>query len=72
MTDCHERTDHCQVASYCYPAECRHRSGQAIYAPLGGFVLLLAKGWRLPFVVEPMAGSHGGYSMLLTRGCDSK
>lgn len=52
---------------------------QAIYAPLAGFVVYLAEvwpawkepyfggGWRLPFVVEPMMGSHGRDSILLTR-----
>ena len=75
MPDCPERTDRCQVDAYCYPGMCRRlagHGGQTLYAPLGAFVLLLAKGWRLPFVVEPMAGSHGEYSILLTRGGDGR
>ena len=39
-----------------------------IYAPLSGFVVMLAQGWNLPFVVEPMMGSHGDHSILLHRG----
>ena len=39
-----------------------------IYAPLSGFVVMLAEGWLLPFVVEPMMGSHGDHSILLHRG----
>ena len=38
-----------------------------IYAPLHGFVVMLAEGWKLPRVVEPMAGHHGRYSILLSR-----
>lgn len=40
---------------------------EAIYAPIGGFLIYLADGWELPFIVEPMAGHHGAYSVLLTR-----
>ena len=40
---------------------------EVIYAPLYRFVLLLAKGWRLPDVVEPMAGHHGAFAILLSR-----
>lgn len=39
-----------------------------IYAPLHGFVVMLAEGWKLAFVVEPMMGSHGDHSILLHRG----
>jgi hypothetical protein len=42
----------------------------ALLAPLDGFLVLLAAGWRLPLVVEPMAGPHGAYSILLTREDD--
>ena len=39
-----------------------------LYAPIGGFIVLLAQGWRFPgLIVEPMAGHHGTYSILLTR-----
>ncbi len=41
---------------------------EVIYAPRGRFLALLAKGWLLPFVVEPMAGHHGAYAVLLWRG----
>lgn len=41
---------------------------EAIYAPLHRYLFLLRHGWRLPDVVEPMEGSHGDYSILLTRG----
>jgi hypothetical protein len=41
---------------------------EAIYAPVSGFLVYLADGWTLPFVVEPMHGHHGQYSILLTRG----
>lgn len=40
---------------------------EAIYAPVSGFLVFLADGWELPFVVEPMSGHHGEYSILLTR-----
>lgn len=39
-----------------------------IYAPINAFLLYLAQGWRLPFPVEPMMGSHGDHSILLHRG----
>ena len=39
-----------------------------LYAPIGGFIILLAQGWRFPgLIVEPMAGHHGTYSILLAR-----
>lgn len=38
-----------------------------LYAPLDGWVALLATGWRLPFVVEPMRLHHGTYSILLEK-----
>jgi hypothetical protein len=40
----------------------------AILAPLDGFLVHLARGWRLPFFVEPCGGAHGAYSILLERG----
>ena len=40
---------------------------EAIYAPVSGFLVYLADGWQLPFVVEPMEAHHGRYSILLTR-----
>lgn len=39
----------------------------ALYAPRRRFLALLAQGWELPFVVEPMPGGHGAHSILLTR-----
>lgn len=41
-----------------------------IYAPLDRFLVLLADGWHLPFIVEPMRGNHGRYSILLEREDD--
>lgn len=41
-----------------------------IYAPLHGFVRLLALGWELPLVAEPMLGHHGAYSVLLSWPAD--
>lgn len=39
-----------------------------LYAPIDGWLVLLADGWRLPVVVEPiMAMPHGYYSILLER-----
>ena len=38
-----------------------------LYAPLSKYLALLAQGWALPFVVEPMQGHHGRYSVLLRR-----
>ncbi len=38
------------------------------YVRLDRFILALADGWSLPFVVEPMRGHHGAYSVLMTRG----
>ena len=38
------------------------------YAPRDGFLALMAEGWCLPFVVEPLLGSHGLYSILMWRG----
>ena len=37
------------------------------YAPLTGFLAYLARGWRTQFIVEPMPGQHGWYSMILWR-----
>lgn len=42
-----------------------------LHAPLSRFVLLLADGWRLPFVVEPTRGNHGNYSVTLWRPDDA-
>ena len=38
----------------------------AIYAPLERWLVLLAQGWRLPFVAG-MTGHHGRYAVLLWR-----
>lgn len=38
-----------------------------LYAPRDRWLALVAQGWRLPFVVEPMHGHHGTYSVLLWR-----
>jgi len=35
------------------------------YAPLNGWLMLLAAGWRLPFVVEPMWKHHGAHAVLM-------
>jgi hypothetical protein len=35
--------------------------------PLDGWLAWLASGWQLPFVVEPIGGHHGYYSILLVR-----
>jgi hypothetical protein len=36
--------------------------------PLDGWLVKLAEGWRFPrFVVEPMQGHHGAYSVLLEK-----
>ena len=41
---------------------------EVLYAPLSGFVRRLAQGWRFPrHVVEPMAGHHGRFAVLLVR-----
>lgn len=39
-----------------------------IYAPRDRFLALLAQGWRLPEIVEPIHGHHGYYSIILWRG----
>ena len=39
-----------------------------LFASRDHFLALLAAGWRLPFVVEPMAGHHGVHSIMLERG----
>jgi hypothetical protein len=38
-----------------------------IFAPRDGFLAYLAAGWSLPFVVQPMPGSHGAWSVMLER-----
>lgn len=38
-----------------------------IYAPVGGFIVYLAMGWRLGFIVEPIQAHHGFYSMWMWR-----
>lgn len=40
---------------------------EVFYAPNNQFLALLAQGWRLPFIVEPMIAHHGKYSILLER-----
>ena len=39
----------------------------ALLAPRHQWLAHLAAGWQLPWIVEPMAGHHGEYSVLLTR-----
>ena len=39
----------------------------ALYVPIHSFVLRLADGWQLPWIVQPMGGAHGAYSILMTR-----
>jgi len=34
-------------------------------APLDRWLILLTQGWRLPWIVEPMIGHHGVYSILV-------
>jgi hypothetical protein len=41
-----------------------------IYAPVEGWLVMLAAGWRLPSPVEPMSDHHGTYSILLWRPAD--
>ncbi len=38
-----------------------------LFAPRDRFLALLAEGWELPFVVEPMLGHHGAFNILLER-----
>jgi hypothetical protein len=39
-----------------------------LYAPLDGWLCLLAQGWQFcSVVVGPMPGSHGLYSVMLER-----
>jgi|CXWL01.1.fsa_nt_gi hypothetical protein len=38
-----------------------------LYAPLTGFLAYLARGWMLPFIVEPLPGAHGFHSLCLWR-----
>ena len=37
------------------------------YAPINEWLALLADGWRLPWIVDRMRGSHGAYSIMLER-----
>jgi hypothetical protein len=37
------------------------------YVPINGFLAWLVAGWRLPWIVEPIAGAHSAYSVLMTR-----
>ena len=39
----------------------------AVYVPLDRWLLRLADGWQLPWIVQPMGGAHGAYSILMTR-----
>lgn len=47
------------------------RISWAQLTPLDGWLVKLAQGWRLPFVVEPAGGHHRHYSVLLTRDDES-
>ena len=38
-----------------------------LYAPINGWLVLLAQGWELPFIVKEMPYPHGAYSILLRR-----
>jgi hypothetical protein len=39
-----------------------------VFAPIRGFLVHLAQGWRFPgLVAEPAMGHHGAYSVLLVR-----
>lgn len=38
-----------------------------LFAPFGGFLVFLAQGWRLPFIVEPMPGHHGLRGVVLEK-----
>jgi len=46
-------------------------SYEVLFAPRDHFLSLLADGWLLPFIVEPMAAHHGHYAVLMTRGADA-
>ena len=37
------------------------------YCPLDQWLVALAEGWWLPWVVSPMEGHHGCYAVLLSR-----
>jgi len=40
-----------------------------IYAPINGWLVMLADGWELPWIVAEMPYPHGLYSILLRRAC---
>lgn len=44
---------------------------EVIYARVNRFLILLAQGWRLQFIVEPMSDHHGEYAVLLWRSVES-
>lgn len=46
-------------------------SYEILFAPRDCFLCLLADGWCLPFIVEPMMAHHGHYAVLMTRGADA-
>jgi hypothetical protein len=39
----------------------------ALYVPLDQWLLYLATGWQLPWIVQPMGGPHGAWSVLMKR-----
>ena len=39
----------------------------ALNVPLDRWLVALASGWRLPWIVEPMRGHHGYWALLMTR-----
>ena len=39
------------------------------YAPINGWMVMLADGWELPWIVAEMPYPHGLYSILLRRAC---
>ncbi len=43
------------------------RAVDFLIAPVDGWLVYLAAGWRLPDPVQPMAGHHGAFSILLWR-----
>jgi hypothetical protein len=38
----------------------------ALLCPRDAWLVRLAEGWRLPWIVEPAGGAHGAYSVVLT------
>lgn len=39
----------------------------ALNVPLHCWLIRLAEGWQLPWIVEPMKAHHGAWAVLMTR-----